>query len=476
MSLETSRRSQRHPPPPPPPPPTHTLTYVLRTRAYRRAASLAALAALIALAGLFAAGTAEAQDTIKLVGNTGRADHTPTDPEANLLDDADSLFQVFDTASHPGGYLLTHLNLEIRSSGTNPTYSVTIHENAAGNPGRIKGTLTNPTSLSTSFSLAQFEAPHAGIRLAPAKSYFVQVSGSGVQLQLTNSVDGDQVWPRAWRIDPGYRKGNTHLPDANFKMDLYGRVLPVPQPSAAAEAPGADVVLLSNSDTGSTSSYARAQRLTTGPERVDLKGVRMQASFGLLTRMSVAIWLYWNDNPTNRVCQFDDGGTNLLWQAGTVTFTPIGTCTLREDTALPEGSVYWVVVNALSSAQHTLAPTSNDAERRSYALGSGSTSSYGYSFGETRYWSVDDSEWKPAVQAPLLELVIAADDAPEVVAPPLPPTKTRLTARQAQQVADQRALEPSFGQGVTVITHRERRVPVISVVPVDGKVVLDGEQ
>ena len=130
------------------------------------------LAAPLALL-LPAAETAQAQASVKLVSNTGQG--STTTPNDFLSDIA----QAFTTGSNSGGYRLTRVDLELRhTSGAQPTYSVSIHTDSSGSPGTSLGTLTNPSSLPSSFGLVQFTASGKGLDLAANTTYFVVVDAT----------------------------------------------------------------------------------------------------------------------------------------------------------------------------------------------------------------------------------------------------------------------------------------------------------
>ena len=119
--------------------------------------------------------TAQAQTSAKLVSNTGQTGFG----QSNF----DDRHQAFTTGSNASGYVLTRLDLVIGSSASEPAYSVSIHENSSGSPGTSLGTLTNPSSLSTSFGLVEFTAPEGGIVLAANTTYRVKSLGAQVGIQ-----------------------------------------------------------------------------------------------------------------------------------------------------------------------------------------------------------------------------------------------------------------------------------------------------
>ena len=192
-------------------------------------------------------------------------------------------------------------------------------------------------------------------------------------------------------------------------------------------------MVLANEITGYHGNDIRAQSMTTGSQDVTLTEVQMRSNFGL-GELSVQIW---STDPTSRSqashCDLGAGGTDGYPNGiggGLKTFTT-ASCTLAAD------STYWVVVNAHDEA--------ND-RRRNHALGSGSTSSYGWNFGESLVWQ--NGQWVQSANSPWLRLITDADL--ETVSPPTqtepagPPPPPPCPGQEAAQ----RALP-----GRTVIVH-----------------------
>ena len=151
-----------------------------------------AAACLLALALLLAAGAAEAQTSIKLVGNTGQS----SDASASLGSD---FAQTFTTGSHPQGYRLTGADIEFAVVTNQPGYKVSIQPDSAGRPDfRFHGrTLTNPASLVQGVN--SFTAPGTGLRLDADTTYWVvlDVSSPGdanIQLTASDSETGESGW------------------------------------------------------------------------------------------------------------------------------------------------------------------------------------------------------------------------------------------------------------------------------------------
>lgn len=220
---------------------------------------------------------------------------------------------------------------------------------------------------------------------------------------------------------------------------------------ALAVAPGtqaaSSTVVLSNSNSGRTADNPLAQSFTTGSASATLTEVRMRVMWGMLDSMSVQIWTNNEEGaePGDRHCDMGDGGTFNNPSSGTKSFDGT-TCSLEAATT------YWVVVNhyyGTSVSPPSARQPANRDHRRNYGLGTGSASSFGWTFGEARYWS--DNQWKPNPGiTPWLQLVTSTSL--EVVPPPppvaAPPADTRSAACQARQ----RAAEKAF-PGWTVIVH-----------------------
>ncbi len=134
-------------------------------------------------------GAAEAQTTVRLIGNTGETDSAEPLPFELALSALDWA-QAFTTGSNVPGYKLTRVDLRMQStSASAPVYAVSIRSESAGRPGgSLLGTLTNPSSLPGSAALTRFAASGSGIDLAANTTYFVEVditSGDEDTLLLT---------------------------------------------------------------------------------------------------------------------------------------------------------------------------------------------------------------------------------------------------------------------------------------------------
>ncbi len=171
-----------------------------------------ALAAwMIVLGGSVPAG---AQERV-LVSNIGQDDGgvglgaSPFFILENWTDHA----QQFRTGSNSLGYRLSSVEIQFALFDTGFRYTVTIQQNNGGDPGRIVGTMSNPTaSRFSSDRVLKFSAPQGGTLLQPNTDYFV-VSTIGART-------GDSIPNVWWRITAsdhedssgltGWRIGNEH--------------------------------------------------------------------------------------------------------------------------------------------------------------------------------------------------------------------------------------------------------------------------
>lgn len=182
---------------------------------------LAALAALVALA--FAAALvlalnpspAQAQTSVKLVGNTASSGLTHITGRFDYL-------QAFTTGSHSDGYVLTSVSVRMHGgSETGPTYKVYILSGSAGNIGSSLGTLTNPGSYPVPAGLAQFDAPAGGIELAAGTTYWVrfdvfadpELTSTTEWLTYETQANGEDDGAAAgWSIGDGSRYKQWDMP------------------------------------------------------------------------------------------------------------------------------------------------------------------------------------------------------------------------------------------------------------------------
>ena len=200
--------------------------------------SAAACLLAVALALLLGAGAAEAQTSIKLVGNIGLA------PAANSFFTFDHA-QAFNTGGDTRGYKLTRVDVGLRhASVAQPTYSVSIHADSSGSPGTSLGTLTNPSSLPSIGRPVQFTAPGDGIDLARSTTYHVVVDVStapgSTEVHRTDSNAEDPGRASGWGIADGSHWRNNSSTGAwtastlSRRIAIYGYAKSPPPGSAWA--------------------------------------------------------------------------------------------------------------------------------------------------------------------------------------------------------------------------------------------------
>ena len=154
---------------------------------FRRARHGSAWLLAVCLALLLGAGAAQAQTSVKLVGNSGQTLFGSAKLHLN------DVAQAFTTGSTSAGYKLTSVDLFLAAgTNTHPTYTVRIQTNASGSPGNIiLGTLTAPTSIVSGSNT--FTASGAGIRLSANTTYFVviDVRAAGTDNLSVNNTTSD---------------------------------------------------------------------------------------------------------------------------------------------------------------------------------------------------------------------------------------------------------------------------------------------
>ena len=172
-------------------------------------------------------GRPVAQTSVKLVGNI--ASTTQGLGDRARLDHA----QAFTTGD--GGYRLTKVVLSTYEvQGVEQSYySLKIHNaNTDGTaPGTAVGTLTQPSSLPSSWANVDFTAPAGGIWLSPNTTYFVVWDSTGTgfdgDLNIT-SLDGeDDDSAAGWSIADGrlqriYNAGSWGGATSSLRMEIHG--------------------------------------------------------------------------------------------------------------------------------------------------------------------------------------------------------------------------------------------------------------
>ncbi|MDE0195388.1 MAG: fibronectin type III domain-containing protein, partial [bacterium] len=130
-----------------------------------------------------------------LVSTTGQ---TRTGTKAFTVDYA----QAFTTGGSSGGYRMTGLDIQLQQAVGPPTYTVAIHEDSAGVPGTLAGTLTNPSSLPTTWGNARYTT--TGIDLDAGTTYWVVIdlhsSNSQTKLASTSSNGEDAGAQAGWSV------------------------------------------------------------------------------------------------------------------------------------------------------------------------------------------------------------------------------------------------------------------------------------
>ena len=303
-------------------------------------APLRPLAAALAL--LACAAAAQAQTAKQLVSNTGQTDST-----SRGFFNADHA-QQFTTGSNAAGYMLTRVDLRMRRQGTvAPSYSVKIHENnSSDRPGAVVGTLTNPSSLSTSWHLAQFTSD--GIALDPSTKYFVvfDISSGSISstIGITESEDEDVGAETGWSIADG---SLTRLrATTSWTVHAHPRKIAVRGYALSG--------LVSN--TGLTSSTANlsfdhAQAFTTGSGTggYKLTGVSLRLDDGTGTAPTYTVKIHEN-NSSNLPGTVKDTLTNPAWPSAAALAefaAPAGGIDLAASTT------YWLVLDVTADPSST---------------------------------------------------------------------------------------------------------------------------
>ena len=191
----------------------------------RRLPRAAAPLALLLTALAFAA---QAQTTIKLVGNTSQGGESGYSFSWDL-------WQPFTTGSSPT-YKLTGVDIELSQVTGNPAYTLSIRthtkQGTFSYPGTHLVTLENPGTLVA--GLNRHTVPGNGIDLAPNTTYqlFLDVTAPAAEhvLKATNSGAEDAGGLRGWSIADwvGYRRWNLEEQSGSnatpLKFALHGHV------------------------------------------------------------------------------------------------------------------------------------------------------------------------------------------------------------------------------------------------------------
>ncbi len=181
----------------------------------RRPVSVLAALLLLFIAALVLAvnpGPAQAQTTVKLVGNTGQTSWGVSDVDFDFSETA------FTTGSNVGGYVLKHVEI-VAKSGSGSTFSATVREGSR--TGTSLGTLTNPT-LTGSLANARFTASGNGIALKAKTTYVVVLAGTGAKLDATTSDNEDSGGATGWSIANTNRIRGGTSSGASLRMEVHG--------------------------------------------------------------------------------------------------------------------------------------------------------------------------------------------------------------------------------------------------------------
>ena len=207
-----------------------------------RGRALCLLATALALLG---AGAAQAQTSVKLVGNTGQSQDATS---ALTVDRA----QQFTTGSETTGYVLTSVAVAISGTVTASTsIAMRIESSTASDEpgGSVGGGLTFGSATS---SMVTFTS--SGIALEPETTYFVvweSDSAESVLYRRTDSDAEDSGAEAGWSIaDGSLWKAQTSDPwgasTSSLQLDIHGYAKPIPAPklvSNTGETDGGDGAL-----------------------------------------------------------------------------------------------------------------------------------------------------------------------------------------------------------------------------------------
>ena len=371
---------------------------------------LGAALALTPLAVALGAGPAEAQTTVKLVGNTGQSDNgtVPLDDDHVLL---------VATGDHAQGYKLKSVKLKLGlPSGTAPTFTVSIMNSSLTT---TLGTLTMQGSLSTTAGLVEFTASGDGIDLGSGEDFgvFLDVTADpngSATLGITTSSAEDANPSSGWsiynnRLDRDWNS-NSFGPVRNNsvpKVEVYGHK------KAQVSTPTPLAPLISNigQTQAMTASFANdlAQDFTTGSHA---SGYRLRGvTFDMQKTASSTL-------PTFDVTIRENNASNRPGQSlGTLTMqgsVPSSSGAVNFDT-YPQGidvqpsTRYWAVINVSSGA------TGDTTMKRTNTNGENTGGATGWSIGDTRLHrsatSTGGSSWNSGNEE--LQMAVRGAEIPE---------------------------------------------------------------
>ena len=374
-------------------------------------------AVAFALALLLAAGTAQAQDSVKLVSTTGQA----TSQTSNFAFDFAQAFTTGGISS--AGYTLTRVDLHLKQTGAAPpSYTLSIHQDSSSLPGSSLGTLTNPTSLPTGDNeLAEFTT--SGITLAPNTTYWVVLDLSAASTETkvfsTYSQDEDPGGAAGWSTANTLHQrnptettwGSPNL--ATLRLAIHGSANPLVSNTGQADDTTGDATL--NNDLAqafTTGSYAYGYTLSG-------VGLEMQDTAATTPTYSVSIYFDASSRPGTRLASGTLANpTSLPNPFGLAGFTS------ADGIALAPNTTYWVVLDVTANKH------GDTKVKRTTSSSEDPGGATGWSIGDTRLYRAADAtdlSWTPETATHLQMAVYGSERA----VPPPPNTGTCSTTDTA---------------------------------------------
>ena len=251
-----------------------------------------ALAVLLLTAG---PAPAQAQTSVKLVGNTGQV---TTSAIGNHRDAA----QGFSTGAHVFGYTLTEVQIDLKiSQGSPPSYEVEIWSaDSNGRPSSKLGALTKPSTLTS--GLNSFTSA-SGIDLQRSTTYVVVIdlTSTGGNLGVRNTAsDGEDPGGASWWAisDNSMSRGLTQTQTSDFGANSSGRALKIAV--HGYESPPGKLVgnLEQTSRSGADNNLDFAQQFNTGPgfHHQRLTGVSLKLLITTATAPTYTVSIYTNSS------------------------------------------------------------------------------------------------------------------------------------------------------------------------------------
>ena len=300
----------------------------------------------IAVHGSAVGSTTPGTSSSALVSNTGQTASTPGNFSSDYA-------QAFTTGANAEGYKLTGADLDIgfanTAGSTDPALAVRIYTDSSATPGRVLGSLRQPSSLSAGVN--RFEASFGGVDLDPGTTYWVVIDPRSLgnkspTMQLTTSDAEDSGKAAGWSIaDAGRSRtatGWTALGSSRaLKIGIHGRA----KAAEASSGTGASAVSNIGRPTEDVASFTKdyAQQFTAGSAsggyRLTKVDLDLLVQSGTPPGYSVTLLADSSDSPST--------GTPLATltspaslSTGTNSFTAAGT-----GIKLDPNKKYWVVVD-----------------------------------------------------------------------------------------------------------------------------------